>query len=341
MSKESAKAVENEYGKPKMTFSRFILDKNIYIIFIVLFIIASIISPVFLTFNNMINILRQQCTYIAIGMGLLMVMVTGNIDLSVTSTAALGSVVLAHVIITLGMNSTGGVLLGILIALLACCVVGTINGLLVSYLKMPSFVVTLAMGFGVQGLSYIIPNGASVTIAPKTNALAALTAFGQKSDPLLRIPYQIYLIAALIVILSFVMKYTSYGRLSLAIGSNENAAVVAGINSKVYKLVAFIICGFLSGLAGILIATGNGSASPITSSGDYTMVAIAGTVIGGTNLDGGEGVPFKSVVGVLVIGLIGNIMNLTHVPPYNQMVVRAMLIILAVLLRSITSKNKG
>lgn len=335
MSKESVKAAE--YGKPKMTFSRFILDKNIYIIFIMLFIVASLISPVFLTFNNMINILRQQCAYIAIGMGLLMVMVTGNIDLSVTSIAALGSVVLANVIITNG----GSVLLGILAALLACCLVGAVNGVLVSYLKMPSFVVTLAMGFGVQGLAYIIPNGASVTIAPTTDALAALTTFGQKSDPLLNIPYQIYLIAIVVVILSLVMKFTSYGRLSLAIGSNENAAVVAGINSKVYKLVAFIICSFLSGLAGILIATGNGSASPITSAGDYTMVAIAGTVIGGTNLDGGEGVPFKSVVGVLVIGLIGNIMNLTHVPPYDQMVVRAMLIILAVLLRSVTSKNKG
>lgn len=339
MSKESVKVAE--YGKPKMTFSRFILDKNIYIIFIMLFIVASLISPVFLSFNNMINILRQQCAYIAIGMGLLMVMVTGNIDLSVTSTAALGSVVLANVIISMGMNSSGGVLLGILIALLVCCAVGALNGVLVSYLKMPSFVVTLAMGFGVQGLSYIIPNGASVTIAPTTDAIAVLTTFGQKSDPLLNIPYQIYLIAIVVIILSLVMKFTSYGRLSLAIGSNENAAIAAGINSKVYKLVAFIICGFMSGLAGILIAAGNGSASPITSSGDYTMVAIAGTVIGGTNLDGGEGVPFKSVVGILVIGLIGNIMNLTHVPPYNQMVVRAMLIILAVLLRSITSKNKG
>ncbi|MGE5496404.1 MAG: ABC transporter permease [Burkholderiales bacterium] len=335
MSKESAKVVE--YGKPKMTFSRFILDKNIYIIFVLLFIVASLISPVFLTFNNMINILRQQCAYIAIGMGLLMVMVTGNIDLSVTSTAALGSVVLAHVIVTL----EGSVILGLLAALLSCCLIGALNGVLVSYLKMPSFVVTLAMGFGVQGLAYIIPNGASVTIAPTTEEIAVLTTFGQKSDPLLNVPYQIYLIAVVVLILSLVMKFTSYGRLSLAIGSNENATVVAGINTKVYKLCAFIICGLLSGLAGILIATGNGSASPITSSGDYTMVAIAGTVIGGTNLDGGEGAPFKSVVGVLVIGLIGNIMNLTHVPPYNQMVVRAMLIILAVLLRSVTSKSKG
>jgi ribose transport system permease protein len=274
-------------------------------------------------------------------MGLLMVMVTGNIDLSVTSTAALGSVILANMIITREMNSAGGVISGILIALLACCAVGALNGVLVSYLKMPSFVVTLAMGFGVQGLSYIIPNGASVTIAPNTDAITVLTTFGQKSDPLLNIPYQIYLIVLVVAILSFVMKYTSYGRLSLAIGSNENAAVVAGINVKVYKLVAFIICGFLSGLAGILIASGNGSASPITSAADYTMVAIAGTVIGGTNLAGGEGVPFKSVVGVLVIGLIGNIMNLEHVSPYNQMVVRATLIILAVLLRSVTSKNKA
>jgi ribose transport system permease protein len=267
-------------------------------------------------------------------------MVTGNIDLSVTSTAALGSVVLANIIITHGMDSPGGVILGILIALLSCCLVGVINGFLVSYLKMPSFVVTLAMGFGIQGLSYIIPNGASVTIPAKTSALATLTTFGQGSDPVFRIPYQVYLIAILILILSFVMKYTSYGRLSLAIGSNEAAAVVAGINSKLYKFVAFILCGLMSGLAGILIASGNGSASPITSSGDYTMVAIAGTVIGGTNLDGGEGTPFKSVVGVIVIGLIGNIMNLCHVPPYNQMVVRAMLIILAVLLRSVTSKSK-
>lgn len=339
MNKETVKNFE--YGKPAMTFSRFILDNNIYIIFAILFIAASAISPVFLSFNNIINILRQQCAYIAIGMGLLMVMVTGNIDLSVTATAALGSVVLAKVIISNGMNSPGGVLLGLLLALLACGAVGAVNGVLVSYLKMPAFVATLAMGFGVQGLSYIIPNGASVTIAASTDALATLTKFGQQSDSLLRVPYQIYLIVIVVIILSLVMKYTTYGRLSLAIGSNENAAVVAGINTKAYKLVAFIICGFMSGLAGILIAAGNGSASPITSTGDYTMVAIAGTVIGGTNLDGGEGVPFKSVVGIIVIGLIGNIMNLTHVPPYNQMVVRAMLIILAVLLRSVTSKSKG
>ena len=338
---EKKETVSIEYGKPRMTFRRFILNYNIYIIFLLLCIISVYVSPLFLRFNNVINILRQQCVYITIGMGLLLVMVTGGIDLSVTSTATIGCIMVTHIVVTKNFNTGWGMIFAVLSALAVCSLVGSISGALVALMKMPPFVVTLAMGFGGQGLAYLICNGAALRLDFRNPAAIAFTTFGQRSDPLLGIPYQVYLVAALVIIISLIMKYTSYGRLTLAIGSNENAVTAAGIDIRKYKFIAYTASGFLAGLAGVLIVAGNGSSSPLTSSADFTMVAIAGTVIGGTNLQGGEGSAVKSVFGILVIGIIGNIMNLTNVPPYPQMIVRAVLIILAVFLRSVTSRREA
>ena len=329
------------YGKPKMTLRKIILEYNIFIIFAVLVIVSVMVSPLFLTWRNIINILRQQCVYIAIGMGLLTVMITGGIDLSVTSTATIGCIMVTHIVITNGFSSGWGMVFAIVSALVLCSAVGAANGALVSFLKMPPFVVTLAMGFGGQGLAYLISNGAALMLNYSQPATIVFTTFGQRSDPLIGIPYQVYLIIVIVILFSFLLKFTSFGRLSLAIGSNENAVIVAGINVKKYKFIAYTISGFMAGLAGVLIVAGNGSSSPLTSSADFTMVAIAGTVIGGTNLQGGEGSAVKSVMGILVIGIISNIMNLTNVPPYPQMIVRAVLIILAVLLKSVTSARRG
>ena len=320
-------------GERKMTLGLFVIKYNALIILIALIIISSAISPIFLSYNNIVNVLRQQTTYLTIGMGLMMCLLTGGIDLSVASVVGFGSIMITEMVTVHDYS----VVTAVLVTLICSAGFGAINGFLIAYLKMAPFIVTLAMSYGVMGVAFILTKGANRLLRGSDPLIRGFLYFGQYNDPLFRLPYRIYLTVVIIVVFWFILKYTSFGRLMTATGSNPLAASLAGINTKKYRFSANVICSTLAGLAGILITAGNGASSPTTVQGDFTMIAIAGAIIGGGDLGGGKGsVPF-TVVGIFIMGLITNIMNLSRVPAYPQWVVKAAVIILAIFMRSIVN----
>lgn len=326
-------------GVQKKSVAQILMERNALVLLVLLCIVSTIISPLFLTSGNIFNLLRQQSTYMVIAIGLLTVMLTGGIDLSVSSIAAIGGIMCAIPMVEWGYDTPLGLFASILIGLGCCVLIGAINGFLVSYLNMPAFIVTLATSFSVQGVAFILTNGAPILMDFSMPSSSLLIKFGELSDPIFGIPYPVILAGLVVILFFFIMGYTSFGRLVTAIGSNETAAYLAGINVKRYKFWVYVISGLLSGIAGIIILARAGSATPLTSTSDYNLSAIAGVVIGGCSLTGGEGnVPY-TVVGVFVIAVIGNIMNLMSLAAYPQMIVKGLIIIMAVLLRSATSKT--
>ena len=307
---------------------RFIKNNNMYIIFLILVIVCIMLSKDFMTPTNILNIGRQQSGFIFISMGLLFVILTGGIDLSSGAVMALSSVLVTFCLTT----HEWGLFLSIVIPLLAGAIVGIMNGFLVSYMNMAPFIVTLAIQIAARGMAFVISNGNPV-LAPKGTVewLGTAEWFG--------IPVLIYFAAGLVIILWFVQKYTTYGRMVLAIGSNETAVFLGGIRVKLYKTAAYTIAGILSAVAGIISVSRTGIGTPQVGVA-IESDAIAACVIGGANMSGGEGDVLKAVVGVFVLALIRNIMNLMAVPSYPQDVIKGAVIIFAVLLQTVTSKKK-
>ncbi|MDY6826595.1 MAG: ABC transporter permease [Bacillota bacterium] len=331
---------ENEaVGLQYKKIGSLLMEHNALVILVILCIVSTIISPLFLTSGNIFNLLRQQSTYMVIAIGLLAVMLTGGIDLSVSSIAAVGGIMAVIPITQWGYETGLGLFWAIVIGLGCSVAIGAFNGVLVSYLNMPAFIVTLATWFSIQGVAFILTNGAPILMDFSVPSSSMLIYFGEKSDPVFGIPYPVILAAAVVILFYFIMHHTSFGRIVTAIGSNETAAYLAGINVKRYKFLVYVICGLLSGVAGVIILARSGSATPLTAAADYNLSAIAGVVIGGCSLTGGEGTVLYTVVGVFVIAVIGNIMNLMSLAAYPQMIVKGLIIILAVLLRSATSKS--
>jgi ribose transport system permease protein len=329
-------------GVQKMTLSTALIRYNAIIIFVILFIAATIISPLFISQTNLFTLLRQQVPYLIIAMGMLMVVITGGIDLSVCSVAAVSSILVAQAMIKWGLGDGGlDTWLAVGIGVGVGAVFGALNGLLVSRLRMPAFIVTLAMMYAGEGIAYIITKGNTLMLDAKSGGYADLVGFSTGTTSLLGIPYAVIFAFAIVIIFFFVLKYTTFGRMVYAIGSNESAVQLAGINSKKHLFFVYLLSGILCGIAGVIVTARSGNASALTAGVDYNMSTIAGVVIGGASLAGGEGTVVMTVLGVFIIAVIGNIMNLVNVASYPQMVVKAGVIILAVLLKSLSSKKNG
>lgn len=339
---EGAKPAESTMlvGQQKMTATTFILQYNAVILLVLLIIISSFMSKYFFTFTNLVNVFRQQATYLVIAMGLMVCMTAGGIDLSLATTTGLACILITE----FNMNQNFGIVTSLVLSLLICALVGAVNGGLVAYLGMPPFIVTLSMSFCLTGVVYLITRGVNLQMTgigrSVTGALKVFIDFGQENDPILHLPWKIYLAFLIILVTWFIMKYTAFGRLMTATGSNPIAARLAGIDIRKYRLAGHIIASFTAGIGGIVITASTGASAPATINGDYTMIAIAATIIGGSDLMGGRGsVPF-SVVGIFVMGLINNIMNLSNIPAYPQYIVKAIVIVLAIFLRSVVDARK-
>ena len=314
----------------------FFVRNNCYFILLLLVIISAILSPVFLTKQNIFNVLRQQVPIAFMALGALMVILTGGIDLSTGANLAVCNIVLAYLLTNVGMNSYSGLALAIPTAIAVGAVVGGFNGLLVSYLNMPAFIVSLGTMTMVRGIGYMITGGSPIRLPvnPETTpGSAGLYRFGQTGDPLIGMPWAVWAVIIVVAFFYLMMKYTSFGRLIVATGSNQTAARLAGVNVRLYKLAVFIISGALAGLAGVMVAARGGIATPTVATG-FELDSIAAVVIGGATLAGGRGRVINSIVGVFILALIGNIMNLLSVPAYPRQVIQGAIIIIAVLMSS-------
>lgn len=306
---------------------RFLLDNNTYIIFLALFLICCLMSDKFFSYLNLRNILLQQAGPILVSIGMLMVILTGGIDLSVGSVMAVGSSLTAILMRDAGI-SWG---LSIVIAVFCGLILGAFTGTLVAYLNFQGFVASLAVMTIARGIAYTITNATPVSL--KNGTLNSLTSknFG----------YPIIWIT-LLVIVSFIIveKYTAYGRIVVAVGSNAEAVKLSGIRVKRYILSVYVISSVLATLAGVFVAARSNVGNSTIGEGQE-LDAIAACVIGGASLAGGKGSVTKTVIGALTLALIGNIMNLLSVPAYPQRIIKGFIIIIAVLLQVITDKSEN
>ncbi|MCL2492943.1 MAG: ABC transporter permease [Clostridiales bacterium] len=307
-----------------------------FIILIGLIVIATFLSPVFLSKENIFNIFRQEAAPMLLALGSMLVIVTGGIDLSTGANLAISNVIVAYFMTNIGLFTPGGVWVCILLGILIGLAFGCASGVIVAWLKMPSFIVTLAMMTMVRGVAYVITLGSPIRLPvdPQQNVGSfAFFNFGQYGDPIIGMPYTAWIVIAFIIFFWFLMKYSTFGRLIVATGSNSDAARLAGINVKKYTFSAYAISGALAGVAGVLLTARAGIATPSAGTG-WELDAIAAVVIGGASLAGGKGKVANTVVGVFIIALIANIMTLLAVPPYPQQIIQGAIIIVAVLLNA-------
>ncbi len=291
-------------------------------IFIVLVLAATYQSNAFLTERNILNVLRQVAPTGIMAVGMLFVILTRGIDLSVGSLLALGSVTCASLIV-----GEHGTVVGIAGAVGAGAAAGLVTGLLVAYAQLPPFVITLAMMTAARGIALITSNGQPILMGDPGDAL---TSFG--AGFAFGVPQPVLLMFAIFIVAGLVLGFTKFGRLVKAIGSNGEAVRLSGIAAPRYIMAVYVISGALAATAGIISVSRTGVGSGSVGVGAELDV-IAAVVIGGASLMGGRGGVINTLLGALVMGVIGNIMNLADVPGYNQQVFMGIIIVIAMLLQ--------
>ncbi|MEG0256999.1 MAG: ABC transporter permease [Christensenella sp.] len=309
--------------------SLFFKKYSTYIIFVAAVLICVAISPNFFTPVNIANIGRQYAGMTIVAMGMLFVILSGGIDLSVGSLVALGGVILATGLSTFGLNMFTSVIFAI-VCVSAC---GLLTGILVSFARMAPFIASVAMMTIARGIAMVVANGSPIpTPENSIGALGTMDLFGA-------VPVLVVIAVIVVVFFWFLQKYTTFGRIVMAIGSNETAVRLAGIRVKIYKMSVYVISGLCCAITGILLSSRTSIGSPVVGQG-MELDVIAACVIGGASLSGGEGSPLKTVIGVLILALIGNIMNLLAVASYPQDIIKGVIIIASVLLQTATSSDR-
>ncbi|RCW52248.1 ribose ABC transporter membrane protein [Halanaerobium sp. ST460_2HS_T2] len=287
---------------------------------LVLVIVLSFMSPYFLTIPNLLNVVRQVSIIAVISFGMTMVILTGGIDLSVGSMLAFSGAVAAGMMVNSGLN----VFLAILIGLAAGTALGLFNGIAVAKAKLPAFIVTLAMMTVARGFTLIYTNGRPISGFDETFRFFGAGYLG-------RIPIPVVIMFILLIVIYILLKKTPFGRYIYAIGGNETATKLSGINTDKIKIAVYALNGFLAAVSGIILTSRLNSAQPMAGEG-YELDAIAAVVLGGTSLSGGSGGVIGTIIGALIIAVLNNGLNLLNVSSFYQLVAKGAVILLAVFL---------
>ncbi len=285
------------------------------------------LTPHFLTISNLLNVAEQATIIAIIAVGMTFVIITGGIDLSVGSVLAFAGVVMASV-----LHSGVPLPLALMVGLGAGLLCGLVNGLLITVGRLPPFIATLGMMSVARGAALMFTEGRP--ISGFSESLRSLA-----TGEVLRVPAPVIIMIGVYVIAHFVLRRTKLGRYTYAIGGNEEAALLSGINVKLYKTMVYGLAGLLSGLAAILLTARLNSAQPIAGI-SYELDAIAATVIGGTSLLGGEGTIIGTLIGALIMAVLRNGLNLLGVSSFIQQIVIGTVIIVAVLI-DMALKRRG
>jgi ribose transport system permease protein len=304
---------------------RLIRDYAIVVSFAALFIGLAVASDVFLTKTNLLNLLEQNAPLGIIALALTFVLITGEFDLSVGAIAMLTGVLAATWVDALGVWPA------LLVAVLCAVGMGVVNGVLVAYAKVNSFVCTLATSLIIAGASLAITKGFIRTVADPS-----FTDLGL--DELMGVKYSIWLFIVAAVLTGLVLARSKFGRWLYAVGGNPEAARLSGINLGGVRVAAFAISGLAAGIAGAILAsrTGQGQAGDGIS---ISLFAFAAVVVGGTSVLGGRGSAWRTIFGVLFLGLIANGFNLIGIEPIYQQIVQGAIILLAVAADSLSRQR--
>jgi ribose/xylose/arabinose/galactoside ABC-type transport system permease subunit len=290
--------------------------------FLLLLVVTATVSDVFFTQRNLSNLGRQAVTNGLLSLGMLIVVLTGGIDLSVGSVVALAAIIVS------GLSKGGMALLpAILICLVVGVVAGAVNGFFIARFKLQPFIVTLATMGAIRGLVFVYSD---IPITPTDPAFRAVLGAGFVGP----FPVSALIMLACYPIVWFFVNRAKSGRAIVAIGGNEEAVRLAGINVPWHILLAYMISGLFSALAGVMLASRLGIAQPSVGGG-FELDAIAAVVIGGAALGGGGGggSVFGTLAGVVALGMIDNLLNLFNVQSYYQQIFKGLIILVAVLWR--------
>lgn len=316
-----------------------VTDWLLEIILLILFVIFSIIANNFFSIGNILNIIRNISFKGIIACFMTMIIIAGEIDLSVGSTVAFSGVLTAYLnklMVTAGLDSTIATCIAIPIAIILSGLVGGGIALFVTKLKVPSFIVTLAAMQLMRGAALLIANGFPIQGYPEWFKYLGSGYVGP-------IPFPAVVFALFIVVTWYIMKNTPFGRSIYAIGSNPESAALSGINVNRIKCIIFTLCSASAGLVGIMVSAQLNSGSPNIGS-NYEMDVISSVIIGGASLSGGAGTIRGTLVGCIFIGIILNAMTLLGVSDYWQYVVRGALVVFAVFLNTMVKarmREKG
>jgi len=291
-----------------------------------LFVVFSLASPYFLTFDNVMGILLATTVNGVLALGATFVIITAGIDLSVGTVMTLSAVMIGVVITNWGLPISLGLLGGVATGALA----GLINGLTVSKMKVPPFVATLGMMMAAKGLSLVISGSKPIyfTGTPAVRGLAMDSLLGSVI-PGLDVPNAVFYLFGAAIVAGLILGRTILGRYAFAIGSNEEATRLSGVNVDFWKAAVYMLAGIFSGLGGVIIGSRLNSAQPALGAG-YELDAIAAVVIGGTSLSGGEGTILGTIIGAFIMSVLTNGLRILSVPQEWQMVVTGGIVIVAV-----------
>lgn len=311
----------------KMTTGQFFEKFATLIGLLLVILIFSILKPKFLDVNNIFNLLRQASINGLLALGMTFVVLTGGIDLSVGSILGASGIFTALVAQNQEIPWFVAILAGLGVGLL----LGTINGVVVSWLKVPAFVATLGMLSVARGITYLASNA-----QPVPGLSEGFLKIGGGSVGIIPIP--VIILAVVFLICSIILYWTKYGRYIYGVGGNAKAARVSGINVKKITCSAYMIAGVLAGLAGVVL-TSRVSSGLAMAGQNYETDAIAAVVMGGTSLAGGKGRLWGTLIGVLIIAVLNNGLDMMAVSSYWQLIIKGIIIVAAVMMDSLNSSN--
>jgi L-arabinose transport system permease protein len=306
----------------------FLGEQGLVVIFAAAFVIVALTVPNFMTERNMLGLLQSVVTIGIVACTMMFCLASRDFDLSVGSTVAF-----TGMISVMASNATGSILLGLIFAIVCGGVVGLVNGVVIARFRINALITTLATMQIVRGLALIASDGRAVGINDPAFYRLALSKF-------LTIPTPIWVMAILFIVFGFVLNRTVFGKNTLAIGGNPEASRLAGVNVANMRVWIFALQGLVCAIAGILLASRITSGQPNAATG-LELSVISACVLGGVSLAGGRAAMTGVIVGVLIMGIAENVMNLLNIQAFYQYVVRGLILLVAVLLDNLRSSAAG
>ncbi len=325
---KQASLTDQPIAKKSLFNKSWLIEQKSLIALILLIVIVSFLNPHFFTMGNILNILRQTSVNAIIAVGMTLVILTAGIDLSVGSILALSGAFAASLI---GLEVP--VMYAVPIALIAGAGLGAFSGVIIAKGKVQAFIATLVAMTLLRGVTMVYTDGRPISTG-FTDVADDFSMIG--TGYFLGVPIPVWLMAFVFISVWYLLNHTRFGRYVYAVGGSESATRLSGINVDRVKIGVYAICGLLAALAGLIVTARLSSAQPTAGMG-YELDAIAAVVLGGTSLAGGKGRIMGTLIGALIIGFLNNALNLLDVSSYYQMIAKASVILLAVL---VDNKNK-
>jgi erythritol transport system permease protein len=330
--------------RKQFSLAKVLLEGRAFLALILIIVVFSLLSPNYFTIDNLLIMASHVAIYAILGMGMLMVILNGGIDLSVGSTLGFSAVVGGFLLQGVPLNIFGIVLFPSVpvVVLLSCGVgalVGIVNGFLIAKFNVAPFVATLGMLYVVRGVALLMTNGLTLNDVDGDPALGNTGFAWLGFNRILGIPIGVIIMVMIALILGFVLNRTTFGRWLYASGGNERASELSGVPVKAVKVWVYVVSGICASIAGLILASTLTSASP-TAGTTYELTAIAAVVIGGAALTGGRGTIRGTLLGAFVIGFLSDGLVIVGVSAYWQMVFIGAVIVIAVLLNTLQSGRR-